>query len=111
MAAIPWRMIVEASLPTLIEQAGKLFRKADASAQMASDSQLVEMSAEEKIRLLAERVDKLESMEAEQAKLVQQTLQTLQEVTVRAAGLQARATAAVIVSAVALIGCAIAWMR
>lgn len=111
MAVIPWKTIIEAGLPTLIEQAGKLFRKADVSTQVMSEAQLVEMSIDEKVRLLAERVDKLDAMEVEQAKLVQQTLQALQDVTVRAAGLQARANAAVVVSALALIGCALAWMR
>lgn len=110
MAAIPWNAII-ASLPALIEQAGKLFRTADQPAPALSAAELAGMSGDEKIQLLTERVERLEKIEAEQAKLVQEALQALQDVSVRAAALQARATAAVIVSAVALIASASALLR
>lgn len=45
-----------------------------------------------------------------QAKLLQDTLQTLQDVTAQMSSLHARGSAAVVVSAVALIGCIAAWV-
>lgn len=110
MATIPWKLIADVALPHLIEQSGKLFRKADSAASTASEAQEAAQSNEERYQLLLTRVDQLESLEAEQAKLLKQSLEELQKVAVLAARLQARATGAVIVSALALIGCVLAFV-
>lgn len=109
MIAIPWNALAEISLSVLIDKAGKLFRKADASAQVAIETQADE-SAGERLERLVQRIEQLEALEAEQAKLIQQTLEELQKVAVFASGLQARANAAVMVSALAVIGCVLTWI-
>lgn len=110
MSSIPWKTIAEATLPTLIEQATKLFKKADSTAQAVHASSPAEDTPQQKIEALSKRVDQLETLEADQAKLIQQTLEQLQKVTLLAAALQARANAAVVVSALAVVGCILAWV-
>lgn len=110
MAAIPWKTIADVTLPHLIDQAAKLFRKADASTQKASDVALVESTAEQKLALLAQQIEQLEEVGAEQARLVQQSLEEIQKITVLAAGIQARANAAVFVSALAVLCSILLWV-
>lgn len=110
MAAIPWKIIADITLPHLIDQASKLFRKADSSAQVVVEEPLTEPSIEQKTTLLTQRIEQLEEMVAEQAKLVHQSLEEIQKITVLAAGLQARANTAVVVSALSVASCVLAWI-
>ncbi|MGS1119775.1 hypothetical protein [Rhodanobacter sp. UC4436_H3] len=108
MSAIIWKTIAGAALPALIEQAAKLFTKADSTAQGTSDSRPAEDTPQQKVEALSKRVEQLEISQVAQAKLIQQTLEELQKVTILAAALQARANMAVVMSALAVIGCVLA---
>lgn len=109
VAAFPWKEIVGISLPLLIDQAGKLFKKADTAAQPLPPAQ-AGATASEQIAVLRQQVEQLEALEAEQARLLKQSLEELQKVSVLAAGLQARANTAVVLATLAVAVAIAAWV-
>lgn len=110
MAAIPWNVILNASLPALIEQAGKLFRRSrEAGAPAPEIGPATAMP--EAVAALAVRVDRLEELEVDQARLLKDSLDELAKVSVLAAGLQRRANVAVGIAMIALaVALAALWM-
>lgn len=96
--ALPWGVLV-ANLPTLIDTAGKLFKKADEAPHLPPQG------AGERAQLdaLARRLEYFEHLEAEQARLLQQTIEQLQQVTLRAAAAERRANMALGVAVVGAV--------
>ncbi len=100
MAAIPWKIIISAT-PALIDAAGRLFKKADAppaSLQISPST-----NGEEKMEAVVKRLEYFESLEADQAKLLKQTIEQLQNISVSSANLALRANVAIALSAVTLV--------
>lgn len=106
MAAFPWKTVITVSLPVLIDKAANLFSKAS----IPEPALPVADNTAGRIDQVSERVARLEGLEVEQAKLLKQTLEELQKVSVLAAGLQARANAAVIVATVAILSAVAVWV-
>ncbi len=93
--AVPWGVLVSA-LPTLIDSAGKLFRKAEAPVRLPE----VSGSVEQQLDALARRLAYYESLEAEQARLVQQAVEQLEQLTLKAKAAERRANIALVLAAV-----------
>lgn len=96
--ALPWAALV-ANLPTLIDTAGKLFKKAEAPARWPE----VSGPLPNQIEALSQRLAYYEHLEAEQAKLLQQTIEQLQQVAAKAAASDKRASIALAVAAVSVV--------
>ncbi|TFZ01061.1 hypothetical protein [Ramlibacter rhizophilus] len=96
--ALPWGVLV-ANLPTLIDAAGKLFKRADAPPRLPE----VQGSAADQIEALTQRLAYYERLEAEQAQLLKQTIEQLQQMAVKAAASETRANIALGVAAVSVL--------
>lgn len=100
MATVPWGAIIGA-LPSLIEASATLFRKAE-----APQSSLPEVPAhgtEKQLEAVIARLEYFESLEADQAKLVKQTVEQLQNVTILASRLAMRANVSLVVAGASLL--------
>jgi len=100
---VPWGVLVSA-LPTLIDSAGKLIRKTQAPARLPE----VSGSAEQQLDALARRLAYYESLEAEQARLVQQVVAQLEQLTQKAKAAERRANIALIVAAASAVAAGLA---
>lgn len=96
--AVPWTVLVSA-LPTLIDSAGKLFKKAGAPTRLPDVSGPVS----EQLDALASRLAYFEEVEAEQARLMKATVESLQALAVKAAATEKRASIALGLSAVSTL--------
>lgn len=76
---IPWTLIIS-TLPTLVDAAGKLFKKADQPPSSLRDVHAAD--SREQLDAVVQRLEYLESLQTEQAKLLQQAIEQLQNVTV-----------------------------
>ena len=74
MADIPWKIIIAAT-PALIDSAARLFKKVNAPPPFLNISPST--SGEEKMEAVVKRLEYFESLEAEQAKLLKQTIEQL----------------------------------
>jgi beta-phosphoglucomutase-like phosphatase (HAD superfamily) len=95
---VPWGVLVSA-LPTLIDSAGKLIRKSQAPARLPE----VSGSVEQQLDALARRLAYYESLEAEQARLVQQAVAQLEQLTLKAKAAERRANIALALAAVSTV--------
>lgn len=95
---VPWSVIVPA-LPTLIDTAARLFRKADAPPAPATPG----ADNEAQIQSLNARLQHLESLEAEQAALIKQTLEQLQDAAQALTAASRRANLALVVAILSMM--------
>lgn len=100
MAAIPWGVIISA-LPSLVETASRLFKKADAPPEPPQEAS--SHYSQEQFEAVIKRLEHLESLESEQAKLFQQTIEQLQNISVSAAVTAKRANIAIVIAIVSMI--------
>lgn len=100
MAAVPWGAIIGV-LPSLIEASASLFRKADSPKE--SLPEVPASNPEKQLEAVIARLEYFETLEADQAKVLKQTIEQLQNVTILASGLAKRANAALLVAIVSLI--------
>ncbi len=98
--AVPWSVLVS-TLPTLIESAGKLFKKTEAHAPLPPASGPVES----RIDALSRRLADCESVATEQALLLKQALEQLEQMALRSKAAERRAYVAI---ALALASLAVA---
>jgi hypothetical protein len=94
---LPWVTIIT-SLPGLIDAASKLFRKAGTSPKIDPSG-----TESEQVAAIIKRLEYYESLEVEQAKLLQQTVEQLQNVTVSSSAMARRANIATAISIISLI--------
>lgn len=97
-AAVPWGTII-ASLPALVDAAGRLLKKADQPPK--SLPEVPDREAAAQLDAVIKRLQYFESLEADQAKLLQQALEQLQAVSVTASVTARRATMALALATVA----------
>lgn len=100
MAAIPWGIIIT-TLPSLVDAAGRLFNKADAPPK--SLPEIPENNSEAQLEAVIKRLEYFESLESEQAKLLQQTIEQLQHVSMSAALTAKRANIATAIAVVSIL--------
>ena len=77
MAAIPWGPILT-TLPSLLDAAGRLFKKTDEPQK--SLPVIPSHNSQEQLEAVIKRLEYFESLESDQAKLLQQTIEQLQNV-------------------------------
>lgn len=94
---VPWTTIITA-LPGLIDAAGRLFKRADRSPKIDPSG-----TESEQVAAIIKRLEYYESMEVEQARLLQETIQQLQNVTVSSSAIARRANIATALSIVSLL--------
>jgi hypothetical protein len=99
-AAVPWGTII-ASLPALVDAAGRLLKKADQPPKSLPEVPANEAAAQ--LEAVIKRLQYFESLEADQAKLLQQALEQLQSVSVTASVTARRANLALGLAAVAAV--------
>jgi hypothetical protein len=95
MAAIPWGAII-ATLPSLVDAAGRLFNKADAPPK--SLPEVPENNSEAQLEAVIKRLEYFEALESEQAKLLQQAIEQLQNVSMSASLISKKANIAIAVA-------------
>jgi hypothetical protein len=100
MAAIPWGVIVSV-LPSLVDSAAHLFSRADAPPK--SLPEVPTHNGQEQLDAVIKRLDYFETLESSQAKLLQQTIEQLQNVTLSAAATARRTNIALATSVVGLV--------
>lgn len=100
MAAIPWGVIISA-LPSLVDTAGRLFKKAEVPSE--PPQKVSSNYSQEEFQAVIKRLEHLESIESEQAKLFQQTIEQLQNISLSAAVTAKRANIAMAVALVSVI--------
>lgn len=100
MAGVPWGAIISV-LPSLIEASASLFKKADSP--KASLPEVPDSSPEKQLEAVIARLEYFETLESDQAKLLQQTIEHLQNVTILASGLAKRANIALAVAAISMV--------
>ncbi|MBL0418874.1 hypothetical protein JI739_00805 [Ramlibacter sp. AW1] len=103
--AVPWGVLVS-TLPTLIDSAGKLFKKADATARLPE----VRGSDDASVRAIAARLEALEDLQADQAQLLKQAIEQLQQMAVKSAAAERRAWVAIVIAVVSAGIAAAAWL-
>lgn len=96
--AIHWGMILT-HLPTLVEAASHLFKKADKPTAIPA---VPANGSEAQLDAVIKRLEYFESLESEQAKLLQQTIEQLQNVSMSAAALSKRANIALALAVISL---------
>lgn len=108
MAVIPWGVIIS-TLPTLVETASKLLKKSNKPPEpipeVSPDSN--PNNNQQQLDAVIKRLEYFESLETEQAKLLQQTIEQLQNISLSCAATAKRANLAIgvaIVSMLATIG-------
>lgn len=99
-AAVPWGTII-ASLPALVDAAGRLLKKADQPPK--SLPEVPDREAASQLEAVIQRLQYFEALEADQAKLLQQALEQLQAVSLTASITARRANWALALAAVAAL--------
>lgn len=94
---VPWTTIITA-LPGLIDAASRLFKKADKSPKIDPSG-----TESEQVAAIIKRLEYYETLEVEQAKLLQQTIEQLQNVTVSSSAIARRANIATALSIISLL--------
>jgi hypothetical protein len=100
MAAIPWGVIISA-LPSLVDAAGRLFKRTDTPPTPPQEASA--NYSQEQFEAVMKRLEHLESLESEQAKLFQQTIEQLQHISLSAAATSKRANIAIVIAFVSMI--------
>ena len=100
MAAVPWGAIIGV-LPSLIEASASLFRKAESPKE--SLPEVPANNPEKQLEAVIARLEYFETLEADQAKVLKQTIEQLQNVTILASGLAKRANVALGVAIVSIV--------
>lgn len=98
--AVPWGVLVSA-LPVLVESAGKLFNKAGEPPPRYTETS--GGGTDDHVRALERRMDYFENLEAEQAKLLKQIIEQMQQMAIKSAAMEKRANLAVGVAAVSAV--------
>lgn len=83
---VPWGVLVS-TLPVLIESAGKVFKKADETARKPE----VSAAGSEGVQQLAQRLEAIEDLQADQAMLLKQAIERLQQMAEKSAAMERRA--------------------
>jgi len=96
--SVPWPVIISA-LPALLDTAARLFKRADKPPLPAIPAS----NAEDQLKAVIARLEYFESLEADQAKLIRQTLEQLQNVTVALSAASRRANLALGIAATAIL--------
>lgn len=100
MAVIPWGVIISA-LPSLVDAAGRLFKKAETPPEPLQ--KVSSNYSQEEFQAVIKRLEYLESLESEQAKLFKQTIEQLQNVSVSASITAKRANIAMAIALVSVV--------
>lgn len=100
MAAVPWGAIIGV-LPSLIEASASLFKKADPPKE--SLPEVPATNPEKQLEAVIARLEYFETLEADQAQVLKQTIEQLQNVTILSSGLAKRANIALSVAAVSIV--------
>jgi ethanolamine utilization microcompartment shell protein EutL len=108
MAAIPWGPILT-TLPSLLDAAGRLFKKADEP--KTSLAGITPPDSHKKLEAVIKRLEYFETLESEQTKLLQQTIEQLQNVAVSSAAIAKRANVALGVACASLLVAFLAILR
>ncbi|GGI54385.1 hypothetical protein [Oxalicibacterium solurbis] len=95
---VPWTTII-ATLPTLIDAAGKLFKKTSAPPPRINPS----ADHEEKLNAAIKQLEYYESLQAEQSKLLKETIEQLQNVSLSCSTMARRANIAIVLAIVSLL--------
>lgn len=94
---VPWTTII-ATLPTLIDTAGKLFKKTSAPPRINPSA-----DHEEKLNAAIKQLEYYESLQAEQSKLLKETIEQLQNVSLSCSTMARRANIAIVLAIVSLV--------
>lgn len=97
--AVPWGQIVVV-LPSLIDAAGRLFKKTEElpkSLPAAPDA-----NSQEQLSAIIKRLEYFESLEAEQAALLKQSIEQLQNVTILSSVVARRANIALVLACISI---------
>lgn len=94
---VPWTTII-ATLPTLIDAAGKLFKKTNKPPRIDPSS-----DHEEKLNAAIRQLEYYESLQAEQSKLLKETIEQLQNVSLSCSTMARRANIAIVLAIVSLL--------
>lgn len=98
--AVPWGQIISV-LPSLFDASVRLFKKTEDPPKALP--LIPENDSKEKLNAVVQRLEYFESLEAEQAKLLKQTIEQLQNVTLSSAAMAKRANAAFLIACVSAI--------
>jgi hypothetical protein len=103
--AVPWKEIIIV-LPGLITAAGSLFKKAEEPPK--SLPAVPQGNSQAQLDAVIKRLEYFESLESEQAQLLKQTIEQLQNVTVASSLIAKRANVALVLAGVSVVVAAIA---
>ena len=108
MAAIPWGPILT-TLPSLLDAAGRLFKKADDPRKSLPAIPIHDNR--EQLEAVIKRLEYFESLESEQAKLLQQTIEQLQNVALSSSAMAKRANISLGLACMSLLVALVAIIR
>lgn len=94
---VPWTTIIT-TLPTLIDTAGRLFRKTGTPPRINPSA-----DHEERLNAAIKQLEYYESLQADQSKLLKDTIEQLQNVSVSCSAAARRINLAIAISLIALL--------